>query len=255
MPCCGQVSAVRSVRDRASLTRRAARGSHRRLTTLFTIQARSAWDSVLETGVYRPDPARQDAEGGWARFGYAWIRREMQKRIAAPPTSGIVWAWKRPRPSSTLVHWYLPPGAEGVFLELRVLSTRVLLSDYDAWEVAVQRQEPLTFSERSREALERKIDLEAGTLARLHRSWERMFDLDHRPFVTSAGLIKCTRVQACLVELRREDVVAMQRCRHAGITGRHPRGCLESHGLGAVARSALSDVTHGASQPPEIQPA
>ena len=126
MPCCGQVSAVRSVRDRASLTRRAARGSHRRLTTLFTIQARSAWDSVLETGVYRPDPARQDAEGGWARFGYAWIRREMQKRIAAPPTSGIVWAWKRPRPSSTLVHWYLPPGAEGVFLELRVLSTRVL---------------------------------------------------------------------------------------------------------------------------------
>src|SRR5438093_8552535 len=130
--------------------------------SLFTIQAREVVDTITETGVYRPDPVRQYAESGPFRFGYDWMRGEMAKRIGAPPGSGIVWAWQRPRPSVGWVHWYLPPGMNGVYLQLRVPRPRVLLSDYDAWEIAVVRQEPLTFSDRQREVIERRTESSAA---------------------------------------------------------------------------------------------
>jgi len=207
--------------------------------SLFTIQSSAVIDAVDETGVYRPDPERQDREGGPYRFGYGWMRLEMEKRIGAPTGSGIIWAWRRPRPSAALVHWYLPPGTEGVYLHLRVSRSRVLLSDYDAWDIAVFRQEPLTFSDRQRRIIERRIDRSpADPRLILGPTWTRMFDLDHKPFATSAGTFRCARVQGSLAEIRREDIASIRRCSHAGPEGRHPNECVALHPAVKAAREA-----------------
>jgi Domain of unknown function (DUF3841) len=230
----GNLIRVRAARRQAAI----------RQISLFTIQSREVLEAIAETGVYRPDPARQYKEGGAFRFGYDWMRGEMEKRIGAPTGSGIVWVWQRPRPSAGWVHWYLPPGTDGVYLQLRVPRSRVLLSDYDAWEIAVARQEPLTFSDRQREIIERRVDGSAADPRLiLGPTWTRMFDLKHKPFATGAGTFRCARVQGCLFEIRREDVISTRRVRHPGPEGRHPRGCVEMHHLVAKARGGLQDHT------------
>jgi hypothetical protein len=116
-----------------------------------------------------------------------------------------------------------------VYMHLRVPRSRVLLSDYDAWEIGVYRQEPLTYSERQRKIIERRIKDPDDPRVILGPTWTRMFDLDHKPFATSAGTFRCARVQGSLFEIRREDLVSVRRVRHAGPEGRHPQGCIELH--------------------------
>lgn len=80
-------------------------------------------------------------------------------------------------------------------MRLRVPRSRVLLSDYDAWEIGVYRQEPLTYSDRQRKNIERRIKDPVDPRVILGLTWTRMFDLHHKPFATSAGTFRCARVQ------------------------------------------------------------
>lgn len=141
---------------------------------LWTIQQQGAWQTAQRRGVLRSD-ARHQADV--FREPYAWLRREMHRRIGPPPrgVQSPVWAWlqyengSRRRPDLRRSA-HLPSGSHGVLIEFSAPEDQVLLSDFELWHYVLNRWYlPQTPAE---------VEHDVAGEARMERSWQRIFDLD-----------------------------------------------------------------------------
>ena len=106
---------------------------------LWTIQPVEIYNLVIETGVYRCDPALIHLPE--FADSYSWLAKQMTDRIGPAP-AGVtfpVWAWyimdgKRKKPDLRRERWTGGPGNEDFArIEIEVPDQDVLLSDFDAW--------------------------------------------------------------------------------------------------------------------------
>jgi hypothetical protein len=138
---------------------------------LWTIQHANAWSRAEQRGSLRADGRRV-----WRVFreSYAWMAREMERRVGPAPVcvSYPVWAWLQwesaaaPRPDLRATA-HLPAGTAGLRIEFESNANEVLLSDFDLWHFVLNSWYlPRSASARDRYALTAK-----------QRSWQRIFDL------------------------------------------------------------------------------
>lgn len=105
---------------------------------LWTIQTENAWREFQSTGVLR-GTRKRIMEQVWDS-PYQWMIRQMEQRIAPPPTPGAypVWAWmqwentKRPKPDLR-ARGHLPKCESGIRIEFECPDSFALLSDFDLW--------------------------------------------------------------------------------------------------------------------------
>ena len=208
---------------------------------IWTIQTKPVVTALEKNGVYRPDPLIVMAERICADDlkpdedpfyqSYLWIADQMEKRIPPRPKLGPswpdtlkampIWGWhqwngpKEPKPD--LRHsGHLKKGTVGYRLELDIDPSKVLLSDFDLWffpfdgiYLGKNMEEDRKF-EKDRKAAgcedsAHNLCLPVPLQARLHKSWERVFDLNFYRSGYNCGK-KEKVVQATFWEIRQEDV-------------------------------------------------
>lgn len=177
---------------------------------IHTFQERRAVDEAVRMG-------RLVGSAEHAAFpeAYDWMRRQMQERLGH--ASGLpVWAWLR-RPDCR--RKMLDPG-DLVRLTAIVPRSRLLISDRDMWD-AVVNDGHLSLDEREGDEHDARWpervprghadwpDYEAEIMPTWERVFDPLADLDPAWHGNRSRLL----LQACLAELRMDEVVAM---RHYG---------------------------------------
>lgn len=185
---------------------------------LWTIQRPAAWQQLQSTGVLRATAAHAMPD---CEPAYAWMIDQMAQRIGPPPEPGgyPIWAWhwyygkRRPKPDLRC-GGHLGKGEPGVRIEFEAKTDEVLLSDFEAWHAPLNNCYRAASSEDAEayraELAARGLDIgnrdsDPEIVARVRKSWERIFDLDHH-------VAEWTRppderyVQACLWEVRLDRV-------------------------------------------------
>jgi hypothetical protein len=172
---------------------------------VWTIQDYNMWERLQRDGiVYGPsredllqDLADLDELAHKILFSYDWLARQMEQRIGPRPKPGAypLWAWyqwngadkRKPDLRST---GHLPPGTQGIRIELEIADNNILLSDFDAWYFPYC-QSYLSRSEQENEAFEAEMVSSGFTelrdipfnnpmlLNKMLSSWEKVFDLDY----------------------------------------------------------------------------
>ena len=114
------------------------------------------------------------------------MRRQMQLRILGYSGRYPWWGWARPKPDLRRTG-HLPQGTRGVRLELELADDQVLLSDFDAWHVVLNRGY-LALNEAEFDDFYRRFDesvpdphawpLPEPWHTLIVSSWERIFDLE-----------------------------------------------------------------------------
>ena len=208
---------------------------------IWTIQTIPVFRELEAKGVYRPDPLVVMAERICADDltpeedpfyqSYLWIADQMETRIPTRPDLGPsypdslkampIWAWqqwnglKEPKPDLRSTG-HLMKGQKAVRIELELDPSRVLSSDFDLWFfpfdgifLGKNWKEDKQF-EKDRKAAgyedsAHNINLPEDLKARLHKSWEKVFDLNfYRPGYNCGRKDKI--IQATFWEIRQEDV-------------------------------------------------
>lgn len=162
--------------------------------TLYTIQARPAYEKLQQQGVLRNDREMSMIQGYGPEFSraYQWMVRQMKQRLGEPPEADVVpiWAWSRyksDQPKPDLDNGgHLEPGTEGVMLTVELSVERLLFSDFDDWHHALNYWY-LPEDETDRERFEERQKQQGVSMHEqkplpddeLHEeimsSWERMF--------------------------------------------------------------------------------
>jgi hypothetical protein len=177
---------------------------------VWTIQPVEVLARLEEKQVLHVDPAHIPKE---FRHAYDWMRTQMARRIPGCRGHYPWWGWHSPRPDLRC-SGHLPRGNRGVRLELELDPAEVLLSDFDAWHVVLNRGY-LALSEKEEEAWYQHFEesvpdrwawpLPEPWHSDILSSWERIFDLE--ALATSkywqAGL---HYIQATFETLRLADV-------------------------------------------------
>ena len=165
---------------------------------------------------------------GWRQIfprAYAWLAREMTKRVGPPP-QGVdwpVWAWymqngKHKKPDLRSERWGYGSGDEDYCcIELEIAPERVLLSDFDNWHIVLCNG-LISDTEEEDVALEAFYEQlsDEEKIACKEKNWERVLDISPR---NNGWMTRGEWVQATFWELRREDVRAVRFFR----TGKYKR--------------------------------
>jgi hypothetical protein len=150
---------------------------------VWTIQPTEVLERLEAERVLYVDPVHVSRE---FRHAYDWMRAQMKRRI--PGYSGRYpwWGWQSPRPDLRQ-SGHLPRGIGGVCLELELDPAEMLLSDFDAWHVVLNRSY-LALSEAEDEAWYQRFEasvpdrwawpLPEPWHSAILTSWERIFDLE-----------------------------------------------------------------------------
>ena len=191
---------------------------------LWTMQPLRVWEEVQRAGVYRCDAALC-----WMAeelpHAYAWLAREMTKRVGPPP-QGVdypVWAWymqngKHKKPDLRSARWSYGPGDEDYCcIELEIAPERVLLSDFDVWHCVLNNGliSDTEEEDTAQEALYESLSDEEK-IAYKEKNWERVLDISP---LNNDWTTRGEWVQATFWELKREDVRAVRFFR----TGKYKR--------------------------------
>ena len=191
---------------------------------LWTMQTRDVWESLQRAGVFRCDTALCWMAADFPH-AYAWLSREMTKRVGPPP-QGVdypVWAWymqngRHKKPDLRSERWGYGPGDEDYCcIELEIAPERVLLSDFDEWHIVLCNGLISDTEEEdvAQEALYESLSDEEK-IAYKEKNWERVFDISP---LNNNWTTRGEWVQATFWELRREDVRAVRFFR----TGKYKR--------------------------------
>ena len=193
---------------------------------IWSILTQQAWEELQRKDRLRA--TTRHAEQDYIA-AYVWMARQMERRLTVPRPSRDampVWAWwqwwgDRRRPDLR-ASGYLPKGAQGIRVELRVKDDQVLLSDFELWHYVLNYWY-LPKTEKDGEAFEKQLTRAGLSLVgcshqkplphavfrrQIESSWERIFDLSwtdpgHK-IVPSA---KNRAIQGTMWELLLEDVV------------------------------------------------
>lgn len=192
------------------------------LLSLFTVQARPAYDALVTSGVHRQTPENAEAEFAEA---YAWMREQMSHQL--PTTGGEpIWLWARTTWRGLARQMRQDDGREKVLLEVHLPRDIVLLSSFDDWHFPLNRMlhvprrpDELTNDEAWWARAEPLLDefdhrVDAGSVVRgtsthqdypgdlrreLETSWVHVFD--------PATWVPGAAIQATTHELRAEQIV------------------------------------------------
>lgn len=186
---------------------------------LHTFIAPHAWDELVERGSLRArvEHATDDPVDP---FAYAWMAQQVRDRLGADESTWPLWCWARTTRSDLVssARRYLRLARGTVLITARVERERVLLSDFSAWHMPLNGA-PVWAADLDDDALDRAIDdwhdlvdrevpdrntrPRAGwpqpVLAAMTKSWPDIFD--------SSAWTRRTYVQACIAELRADDVL------------------------------------------------
>lgn len=200
---------------------------------LWTVQHAPALDVLERTGVLRADGRRAER---LFREPYRWMMARMRERGAGTGRFPV-WAWHTPKPDLRRPR-HLPGGAEGVRIEFEVDPSRVLLSDFDGWHFVLNDHYlPTSAADQDRfferwdariSELRREMPdapkaawdaaLDSHFRGEIEASWHRVFDLPLMRAVFEEDMPGHDQeVQACVEEVRAEDVVRVTR-----FVARHP---------------------------------
>lgn len=170
---------------------------------LWSIQTEEMAEKLFHEGRLIADPQLDCKE---FERSYQWMAKQMRKR-------GLhcrypMWAWyrygKRSRPDLR-ENGHLPPGTQGVMLQLNVSPDRVLLSQFEHWHFVLMNSY-LSRSEAEYKKIERREERGEVTQAEIEASWENIFDLrfgDYRCW----GKLAERYIQACLPSIELSEVV------------------------------------------------
>lgn len=147
------------------------------------------------------------------RDAYDWMRAQMQRRISGYGGHYPWWGWHSPRPDLRQ-SGHLPRSTRGVRLELELDPAQMLLSDFDAWHIVLNRGY-LALSEDEDEAWYQRFEAAVPDWRNwpppepwhsdILISWERIFDL--KTLATSdAWKSEPRHIQATFEVLRLADV-------------------------------------------------
>ena len=191
---------------------------------LWTMQTRDVWERLQRTGIYRCDTALCWMAADFPH-AYAWLAREMTKRVGPPPQGVVypVWAWymqngRHKKPDLRSERWGYGPGDEDYCcIELEIAPERVLLSDFDEWHIVLCNGLISDTEEEdvAQEALYESLSDEEK-IAYKEKNWERVFDISP---LNNNWTTRGEWVQATFWELKREDVRAVRFFR----TGKYKR--------------------------------
>lgn len=175
-------------------------------------------------GVLRATRAHQD--DSWPE-AYAWIERQLIKRVGPPPQEDAapLWGWfqchdaSRKRPDLRAVrHWYQP--AEYVLIECELPEEGVMLSDYEAWHiilnggyVRINEEDENEYRELRRQCDQTPSDSLGDKLRRrFYSSWDRVIDMEE---LTEDDWVPMEKrsIQACFWELRQEQIDSVKHFR------------------------------------------
>lgn len=176
----------------------------------WTIQTLDAHEVLQDGRTWRARGSRVPSQ--W-RDAYVWMTRQMHSRLGPPARQGQapIWAWRewrgrsRARPDLR-ARGHLPPGTDGVRLELEVEEDRLLPSDFELWHYVLNGWYlPASHGdERSFEALATDAARDE-VRGRIEASWQRIFDIariDRRYTAPPAE----RSIQCVLWEIRPRDV-------------------------------------------------
>jgi hypothetical protein len=153
---------------------------------LWTLRSEYAWKQHQREGRITGDRKYVDPYFGEA---YQWLMEQMAERIPGYSGGWPVWAYQAPKPDLRSHVWCHPLGEPNVRLELEVPDERVLLSDYDAWHVVLNKWHIELTEEEDRE-WEHRVEpygfwqsdtrkcLPPELYRELIESWKLIFDLD-----------------------------------------------------------------------------
>ncbi len=150
---------------------------------MWTIQSVETWERLQTSERLYADGRRIPPE---FRFAYRWMRQQMRSRIPGYGGRYPWWGWARPKPDLRRAG-HLPRGTSGVRLELELSDEEVLLSDFDAWHVVLNRGY-LALNEAEFDDFYRRFEAAVPNPhawpppepwhTTIISSWERIFDLD-----------------------------------------------------------------------------
>lgn len=180
------------------------------MVRVYTYQHPDAWTAALRTGYLTGEGAPVDPD--WDDIvgtAYGWMRRAMSERIPSHTGDLPVWCWlKRTNPRRH--RW-----TKGrVRITALVPRGRMLLSDYEAWHLPLNRG-AITLSEDD----ERQWDPHHGT-PKVQETWHRVLDIVDRPADVAAWLGQPAVVQACVDRIRLSEITSV---RHPEQTSHGPQ--------------------------------
>lgn len=153
------------------------------LMRVWTIQPLEVLVRLEAEQILRADPAHVPPE---FHYAYDWMRDQMQRRIPGYGGHYPWWGWHSPHPDLRQ-SGHLPRGTQGVRLELVLEPSQVLLSDFDAWHVVLNRGY-LALSEDEDEAWYQRFEAAIPNRwtwpppepwhSNILTSWERIFGLE-----------------------------------------------------------------------------
>jgi hypothetical protein len=137
------------------------------LGVFWTIQTLQAWYYALKLGELRGNPEFILHE---FRMPYAWMMRQMKKRLPAYRGGYPIWVWTE-KPDLRY-GGYLNPGTRGVRLKLELDEDLVLLSEFNAWHIVLNDGFLILNDNEEEQFATNEVPITK------EESWERIFDLD-----------------------------------------------------------------------------
>jgi hypothetical protein len=186
---------------------------------LWAIQSGAQWREIQDFGVLhnRYPPSEERAPD----CAYLWMTQQMRRRVGpSPPGVELpLWTWQqwlgaaRVRPDLRQVARWYPRGERHVRLEFEVPDDQVLLFSYDLWSaVLVGCYIAPTQEETDRWEQWEDWPKNPPDMPTIEESWDRCFDLDwllRHEYWHCGDTLKTLAIQACVWEIRREQVIAV----------------------------------------------
>lgn len=198
---------------------------------LWTIQNQCVYEDFKDKGILRADETFVCED---MAFHYNWMVEQMKNRIGVSISEKIkypIWAWYQWRGNDNRrpdlrYSGHLIKGTKGILLELEIERENTLLSDFDEFNnvlnygyIADNEEEYDKFyieleSQRYCHYDLQTEDIKSDVLyefkLRLHRSWEKIFDLEREADEKWAGKKDEQAIQATMWEVKWEQVVSVK---------------------------------------------
>jgi hypothetical protein len=185
---------------------------------IWTIQDEAAWAYLNEHGSLQA--SRKHQSDDWPD-AYEWMREQLIARVGPPPSpdAAPLWGWRqwageaKPRPDLRAVRHYWNPPGRYVLIECELPDDAVVLSDFDAWHIALNdsylglsvEEEDAYRAARKRYDEQPSDELAAQLRQSFYRSWERVIDMDALTEPDWHPMEKKS-IQACFWRLERDQV-------------------------------------------------
>jgi hypothetical protein len=186
------------------------RKQERERMQLWTTQEVNAWQVLQTRGILYGERRFVDP---YCLPAYEWLCGQMEKHLGPRPHEDAfpVWAWyqydgERRKKPDLRSRGHLLPGSNGMFIEIELADSAVLLSDYDLWHF------PLNYCYLAGGEESARFDAELAAVGldytqtkplpdplfhhRMAASWERIFDLNWVDEWMGMGVREQRRIQA-----------------------------------------------------------